>query len=68
MILSLQNAPATIQHFVNKVLDGVKCCEAYLDGVVIYSYSWPEPPSEFGWLQSHTCSWLWCHQTSVIHF
>lgn len=42
MAFGMQNAPATFQHLVNQVLGGVECCEAYLDDVVIYSYSWTE--------------------------
>ncbi len=38
----MRNAPATFQHLVNKVLEGVTGCEAYLDDMVIYSFSLPQ--------------------------
>lgn len=36
----LKNTPATFQRLMNKVLAGVKNCEAYLDDVVCYSDTW----------------------------
>ncbi|KAF7649319.1 hypothetical protein LDENG_00143470, partial [Lucifuga dentata] len=36
----LQNAPATFQRLMQKVLDGVENCEAYLDDVVVYTKTW----------------------------
>lgn len=42
MGFGIQNAPATFQRLVNKVLKGVADCEAYLDDVVIYSSSWSQ--------------------------
>ncbi len=37
MAFEMRNAPATFQ-----VLQGVTGCEAYLDDLVIYSFSWPQ--------------------------
>ncbi len=42
MAFGMRNAPATFQRLVNKVLEGVTGCEAYLDDLVIYSFSWPQ--------------------------
>lgn len=42
MAFGMRNAPATFQHLVNKVLEGVTGCEAYLDDLVIHSSSWPQ--------------------------
>lgn len=40
MAFGTRNAPATFQQLVNKVLEGVPACEAYLDDLVIHSSSW----------------------------
>ncbi len=42
MAFGMRNAPATFQRLMQKVLSGVKSCEAYLDDVVVYSDSWEE--------------------------
>lgn len=42
MPFGLRNAPATFQRLMQKVLFGVKNCEAYLDDIVIYSPTWSE--------------------------
>ncbi|XP_048044029.1 uncharacterized protein LOC125266937 isoform X1 [Megalobrama amblycephala] len=42
MPFGVRNAPATFQRLVNRVLSGLRGCEAYLDDVVLYSSSWLE--------------------------
>lgn len=42
MAFGMRNAPATFQRLVNTVLKGVDGCEAYLDDVVISSFSWSD--------------------------
>lgn len=42
MPFGMRNAPATFQHLVNTVLCGVTGCEAFLDGIVVYSSTWRE--------------------------
>ena len=40
MPFGMKNAPSTFQRMINRVVDGLKCCEAYIDDVIIYSDSW----------------------------
>uniref|UniRef100_A0A669F703 Gypsy retrotransposon integrase-like protein 1 n=1 Tax=Oreochromis niloticus TaxID=8128 RepID=A0A669F703_ORENI len=42
MPFGLRNAPATFQRLMQRVLCGVKNCEAYLDDIVVYSPTWSE--------------------------
>ncbi len=42
MAFGLRNAPATFQRLVNRVIEGMRNVEAYLDDLVIYSASWSE--------------------------
>lgn len=42
MPFGLRNAPSTFQRLMQRVLAGVKNCEAYLDDVVVYSSTWPD--------------------------
>ena len=42
MPFGMKNAPATFQRMINKLLRGVKGCEAYMDDVVIHSHGWEE--------------------------
>ncbi len=42
MAFRMRNAPATFQRLMQKVLSGVKSCEAYFDDVFVYSDSWEE--------------------------
>ncbi|XP_073721213.1 uncharacterized protein [Misgurnus anguillicaudatus] len=42
MAFGMRNAPATFQRLVNKVLEGVVGCEAYLDDLVIFSSTWSQ--------------------------
>ncbi len=42
MPFGVQNAPATFQRLVNRVLSGLIRWEAYLDDIVLYSSSWNE--------------------------
>lgn len=42
MAFGMQNAPATFQRLMVKVLPGVSNCEVYLDDIVIYSATWEE--------------------------
>ena len=37
MPFGMKNAPATFQRMINKLLRGVKGCEAYMDDVVVHS-------------------------------
>uniref|UniRef100_A0A9J8CV35 Gypsy retrotransposon integrase-like protein 1 n=1 Tax=Cyprinus carpio carpio TaxID=630221 RepID=A0A9J8CV35_CYPCA len=48
MAFGMRNAPATFQRLVNKVLEGVAGCEAYLDDVVIYSSTWSQHLAQLG--------------------
>lgn len=42
MAFGLRNAPATFQRLMNKVLNGVQNCKAYLDDIIVYSNTWEE--------------------------
>ena len=42
MPFGMKNAPATFQRMVNKLVDGLYGCEAYIDDVIIYGNSWEE--------------------------
>ncbi len=42
MAFGLRNAPATFQRLINRVIEGMRNVEAYLDDLVIYSASWSE--------------------------
>lgn len=48
MAFGMQNAPATFQCLVNKVLEGVAGCEAYLDDLIIYSSTWSQYLAQLG--------------------
>lgn len=40
MPFGVRNAPATFQRLINRVLAGMRGCDAYLDDVVLYSSDW----------------------------
>ena len=42
MPFGMKNVPAIFQRMINKLLRGVKDCEAYMDDVVVHSFSWEE--------------------------
>ena len=42
MAFGMRNAPATFQRLIQRVLSGVRKCEAYLDDLVLHSESWDE--------------------------
>lgn len=42
MAFSMCNAPATFQRSGNTVLAGVANCNAHLDDLIVYSFSWAE--------------------------
>ncbi len=42
MPFGVRNAPAAFQRLVNRVLSRLTGCEAYLDDIVFYSFSWYE--------------------------
>ena len=42
MAFGMCNAPATFQRLVNNVLQGVPCCNAYLDDLIVHSRTWEE--------------------------
>lgn len=42
MAFGMCNASATFQRLVNTVLSGVSNCNAYLDDVIVYTYTWDE--------------------------
>ena len=42
MPFGMKNTPATFQRMINKLLRGVKGCEACMDDVVVHSCSWEE--------------------------
>lgn len=48
MSFGLKNAPATFQRLMNKILDGLDGCAAYLDDVVVFSDTWPEHVHRLG--------------------
>lgn len=50
MAFVMRNAPATFQLLVNKVLEGVVGCEAYLDDLVIYSSTWSQHLTQLGYV------------------
>lgn len=53
MSFRLQNAPATVQHLIHKVLSGVENCEVYLDDVVAYSSTWSDHLNTLSLIFSH---------------
>lgn len=36
----MKNSPATFQHLINRPLPDVEGCEAYINDIIIYSYTW----------------------------
>ena len=42
MPFGMKNAPATYQGMINKVIAGMKGCDAHVDDLVIYSDNWEE--------------------------
>lgn len=42
MAFGMCNAPATFQRLFNNVLQGMPCCNAYLDDLIIHSCTWEE--------------------------
>ncbi len=42
LTFGMQNAPATFQCLMQRILAGVTDCEVYIDEVVVYSNTWEE--------------------------
>ena len=42
MPFGMKNAPATFQRLVNRVIDGIDGCQAYIDDLVVYADTWDE--------------------------
>ena len=42
MLFDMKNAPATFQRMVNRIVDGLHGCDAYIDDLIIYADSWEE--------------------------
>ena len=38
----MKNSPATFQRLVNNIICGLDGCDAYIDGVIIYSDNWSD--------------------------
>ena len=48
MPFGIQNALTTFQHLINNVFADVSGCEAYIDGVIIYSDTWSAHLNQIG--------------------
>ena len=42
MPFGMKNAPATFQRMVNRIVNGLQGCDAYIDDLIIYADSWEE--------------------------
>ena len=38
----MKNAPATFTRMVNRIVDGLQGCDAYIDDLIIYADLWEE--------------------------
>ena len=42
MPFGMKNSPATFQRMIHNVIQGLPCCVAYIDDVIIFSQTWEE--------------------------
>ena len=42
MPFGMKNSPATFQHLINMIINGLENCDAYINDVIIYNDTWEE--------------------------